>query len=77
MDPPRESLESSIDTLDGSLLGLFTRHGVLTQGIAVGETMGSTRVLRLETTWRHDSPSTLQSRLRVDVISSGGAGGNA
>lgn len=58
-------------------LGVFTRRGVLTHSLAAGDTIGSPRVLRLETTWRHDRPATLHSLRLGDGISVGGAWGSA
>lgn len=60
-----------------SELGVFTRHGVLTHSLAAGDASGATRVVRLETTWRHDSPATLHSARFGDGISVGGAWGSA
>ena len=58
-------------------LGVFTPQGALTHTHAVGEATGSTRVVRLETTWRHDSPATLRSLRLGDGISAGGSWGSA
>ncbi len=58
-------------------LGVFTRRGVLTHSLAAGDASGATRIVRLETTWRHDRPATLHALSLGDGISAGGAWGSA
>ncbi|MFO1377421.1 MAG: fimbria/pilus outer membrane usher protein [Steroidobacteraceae bacterium] len=71
------NIEHRRSAAGSSELGLFTQQGVLTHSLAAGDASGSTRVVRLETTWRHDRPAALQSLRLGDGVSVGGAWGSA
>lgn len=58
-------------------VGWFGRRGVLTSDMTFGDTGASRRFVRLETTWRHDSPATLRSTRLGDSISTPGSWGTA
>ncbi len=58
-------------------LGLFGPGGVLTDSTAVRAAAGTAQVVRLDTTYTHDSPERLETFTLGDAISNPGSWGNA